>query len=195
MVFSSPAFADMSNKALILYYSRTGKSEQVSKTVQKNLNADIIEIKDLKDRSGTWGFTGAVIDSVFDRNTTIEPENPDMDSYEYIIVVTPIWYWTLSVPIRTLFKNNLFTGKNVIALTTANIDIKKYEPYGDDAPFMKRFLRDYLRDKRDLMQNFVASSGAKLTGHYHIATEGKSKKEIESEALSIAVKMKKRFSF
>ncbi len=55
--------------------------------------------------------------------------------------------------------------------TNANIDIKKYDAFGDDTSFIKRFLRDYLRDKKTLMQELAEKTDANITGHYHIATK------------------------
>ena len=62
--------------------------------------------------------------------------------------------------------------------TNANIDIKKYDAFGDDAPFIKRFLRDYLRDKKALMQKIGEKTGADITGHYHIATKKTTKEQL-----------------
>ena len=69
-------------------------------------------------------------------------------------------------------------------VTTANIDIKKYDGFGDDAPFIKRFLRDYLRDNRKGMLSLAKSSKADIVQHFHIATEGLSAEQIEEAAVS-----------
>ena len=42
-------------RILIVSYSRTGKSQSVSDTLAKHLNADAIRLVDKKDRSGFWG--------------------------------------------------------------------------------------------------------------------------------------------
>ncbi len=189
LILPCGSFADIAeDKALILYYSRTGKSETVSKALQKLLDADIIEIKDLKDREGLWGFIGAAVDSYYDRYTPIEPAHPDLSPYTYIILASPVWNWKISAPIRTLIHRNSFGGKKLVAFTTANIDIKKYAHYGDEAPFVKRFLRDYLNSKSKEMRDLVAESGADIAGHYHIATQEKTPEQIEAETLQLIYK-------
>jgi len=55
------------DKTLIIYYSRTGKSKTISETLQKMMNADMLEIKDKKDRSGMWGFISSAYDSFFSK--------------------------------------------------------------------------------------------------------------------------------
>ena len=84
------------NDALIVYYSRTGKSKTVCDAIKNNYGVDMLEIRDLKDRAGTWGFIGAAFDNMFGRYTEIEPEHPDLSKYSLIILVSPIWNWKLS---------------------------------------------------------------------------------------------------
>jgi len=172
--------------SLIVYYSRTGKSETACRALQKTLGADILEIKDLKDRSGTWGFISAGFDAFFDRTTEIEPYQPDFSPYCTIIMVTPIWNWKVSTPIRTLIETAGLEGKKLVMVTTANIEIKKYEQYGDDAPFIKRFLRDYLREKSSTMRSIAKASGAQLVGHYHIATQEATDAHIAENAVAFS---------
>ena len=71
---------------LILYHSLTGNTKACCEALQKELFADIIEIKDLKDRSGKWGFFKTAIGSLFGSHTKIEPENPDLSLHPFIIL-------------------------------------------------------------------------------------------------------------
>ncbi len=162
---------DGKGKTLIIYYSRSGKSKTISETLQKSINADLLEIKDKKDRSGAWGFITSAYDSFYDLESEIEPAHPDLSFYSSVVVVSPIWNWKICTPIRTLITTNSFSGKKFVMYTNANIDIKKYDGFSDDAPFVKRFLRDYLRDKKTLMQKLVSKTASDVIAHVHIATE------------------------
>ena len=171
------------NDALIVYYSRTGKSKAVCDAIIKKYCVDILEIKDLKDRSGIWGFLGAAYDNMFDRYTEIEPKQPDLTDYSLVILVSPVWNWKLSVPIKTFLKDNKLEGKKLVVFTTANIDIKKYDNFEDDAPFVKRFLRDYLRKSSKGMRLLAADSGAEIVKHYHVETKDVTQKQISDRTL------------
>lgn len=173
---------------IVVYYSRTGTSEIVAKALSNFMRAEIIQIKDAKERSGSWGFIGAAYDSQMGNYTQIEPAHIDFSMYKNVYLVTPIWNWKLSVPMRTLLHNVNLEGKRMTMVTTANIDIKKYDGFGDDAPVVKKFLRDYLRGNRQGMLSLAKSSKADIVQHFHIATEGLSAEQIEEAAVSKILK-------
>ena len=181
-------------KTLIIYYSRSGKTRLISETLAKNIGADILEIKDPKDRSGWWGFMIAGLDAFRHKHTPIEPERPDVDSYSTLIIATPIWSWNVSTPIHTLFEKNSFDGKKLILLTTANIHIMKYEQFGDDAPFIKRYLKGYLRDKRKAAESEVINTRGEFIGHYHFETQNKTDEQLVEQTLQCAEYVKDRLS-
>ncbi len=170
-------------KTLIMYYSRTGKSSVVGDALQKELKADVLEIRDTQNRSGTIGFWRSALDSYLDRYADIEPSKPDLSKYANIIIISPIWNWNICVPIRTLISRTDMSGKKLVVFTTANIDIKKYEPYGDDAPFVKRFFRDYLRKKSKAMRDLASASGADIRGHFHVATKDITEDQIRQDTI------------
>ena len=133
----SPSFSSAQQgkegDVLILYHSLTGNTKACCEALQKELFADIIEIKDLKDRSGKWGFFKTAIGSLFGSHTKIEPENPDLSLHPYIILASPIWTGKLSMATRTLIDKNSFEGKKVIIFTTTNaFEKEKYKEKSKD---------------------------------------------------------------
>jgi len=179
---------------LIIYYSRTGKTKLICETLQKYLNADLLEINDLKDREGTWGYLTAVCDAIFNRHTPIEPEKIDFSHYQSIIVASPVWNRKISTPIHTFFDANKFDGKKVVLITNANIHIMKYEQYGEDASFVKRFLKNYIRGKKKTARSVFMTGSGKYVGHYHLETKEKSGEEIIEETLKFVDDIKHNIS-
>ena len=151
-------------------------------------------INDPKDRSGAWGYMKSAYDAFTNNHTPIGPEKLDVSPYAVIIIATPIWSWNLSTPIHTLFEKNRFDGKKIVLITTANIHIMKYEQYGEDASFIKRFLKDYLKEKREAAVSEVSNSGGRFIGHYHIPTKEKTNSEIVEEAMKCFDYVKKTIS-
>jgi flavodoxin len=185
LIFTMPlAYAQESGagKILILYYSRTGNTKLCCEALQKELGADMIEIKDLKNRSGGWGFFTGAVGSMFDVHTDIDPVKPDLSPYKNIIIASPIWTGTLSTAIRTLIDENRWDGKNVILFTTTNAAEKE----------------KYIEKSKAR----VAKNGALVVGYCQIVVKkevadkkiDKQKQEIIEDALKFVPDIKKAFS-
>ena len=152
-LFFSIAFLHANEKAsdrtLILYYSLTGNTKACCEALQKELGADIVEIKDLKKRSDkgfTYRITG--FSSLFGNLTKIEPENPDLTPYNNIIIGSPIWTGKLSMAIRTLIDKNRFDGKKVVVFTTTNA---------------------YEKEKyKEKSRNLVRGAGGNVVGYFQV---------------------------
>jgi menaquinone-dependent protoporphyrinogen IX oxidase len=178
---------DAAGKTIMVYYSRTGKTELACKALAQQSGAVLVKVEDLKDRSGAWGFVSGIVDVILDRHTPIEPKELDLSAYESIIIASPIWSWKLSTPIKTFIDTHRFDGKKVAFLTTANIHIMKYEDYTDETgSFVQRFLRDYLRNKNNAAKESVLASGGRFVGHYHVATKERTEMEILTDVLTHA---------
>jgi len=171
-------------KTLILYHSLTGNTKASCDALQQALGADILEIKDLVDRSGRWGFFKTAIGSLFGRNTKIEPENPDLSPYPNIILGSPIWTGKLSMATRTLIDKNRFDGKKVVIFTTTNAYEKE----------------KYKEKSKDL----VRKAGGDVVGYYQVLAKEEINEEekvdrpveqIVEDALKFAPEIQKVFSY
>jgi flavodoxin len=95
-------------KTLVSFYSRSGSTRRVAEVISKNLNADIDEIKDLKDRTRRiigWLVSGR--DAMTKKLTKIKySKNPS--KYDLVIIGTPVWAWTVTPAIRTYLSENKF---------------------------------------------------------------------------------------
>jgi flavodoxin len=171
-------------KILIIYHSLTGNTKACCEALQQALGADTIEIKDLVDRSGRWGFFKTAIGSLLGMHTKIEPENPDISSYPNIILGSPIWTGKLSMAIRTLIDNNRFDGKKVIIFTTTNaFEEEKY---------------------KEKSKNLVREVGGDIVGYYQVLAQEEVNEEekvdrhveqIVEDALKFVPEIQKIFSY
>ena len=170
------------DKILIMYYSRTGITKMTCEALQKSLAADILEIRDLKNRSGGWGFFTGAVGSLFGLHTEIEPAHPDLSPYTYIIIASPIWTGKLSTPIRTLIDKNRFEGKKVILFTTTNA-----------------FEKEKYKEKSKAS---VAKAGGNVMGYYQVVAKkeadkkkvDRSREEIIEDTVKCVPEIRKAFS-
>lgn len=107
-------------KTLIIYYSSGGSTKIMARTLSMNLKADIIEIKDLKNRKGFANRFLSSIDAFRESKTKISPSKLDLTDYDLIYVGTPTWANKPAPAIITIVDNCNWKGKDVILFTTMN---------------------------------------------------------------------------
>lgn len=168
MVFSGSVCADAAQgegRTLIVFYSRTGNTKVACQALQKELGCDILEVKDMKNRAGGWGFFTAALGSMFNTHTKIEPVHIDLAAYDAIIIGTPVWAGRPAAAIRTFIAQHTFDGRKVIMFTTTNV----FENKGSQSR----------------TENMVAQSGGKVAGYFQVAATEKinGEKTVRSQEL------------
>ena len=172
---------DTEGNILILYYSLTGNTRASCEALHEALGADILEVKDLRKRSGKWGFFKTAFASLFGKHTKIEPMHPDLSPYPNIILGSPIWTGKLSMAIRTLVDKNSFEGKKVVIFTTTNAFEK--EKYTEKS------------------RNLVRKAGGEVVGYYQVLAKeevnggkiDRTKEQIVEDTLIFVPDIKKSF--
>ena len=165
-------------KTLIVYYSLTGNTKAGCELLQNELQADILEIKDLVNRSGRWGFARSAFGSLLGLYTEIDPEQPDLSAYQNIIIASPIWTGKLSMAVRTFIDKNRFDNKKVILYTTTNAEEK--EKY-------KEKNRNLLREKGGEVVGYFQILAKKEVGEEKVP---RIKEEMAADTLSIVSSIK-----
>ena len=114
-------------KTLVVYYSATGNTEGVAKTIADVTGADLFEIEPKEP------YTDEDLDWT-DRNSRVSKEHDDeslrdvelvsttvdnWDSYDTVYIGYPIWWAIAAWPVDNFVKDNDFTGKTVIPFCTA----------------------------------------------------------------------------
>ena len=101
---------------LVVYYSRTGNTKKVAERISNQINADVDEIVDLKDRKRKiigWIISGR--DAMNKSLTEIKFKKKPED-YDLVIIGTPNWVSTMAPAIRTYLTQNKL--KNVAFFCT-----------------------------------------------------------------------------
>ncbi|MCX7028264.1 MAG: flavodoxin [Spirochaetes bacterium] len=88
-------------KTLVVYYSRTSTTQRVAKDLAKRLGADIEAIADKKPRSkGFFGYMNCGRQATFRIAGAIKAPSRDPAAYEKVVVLTPVWSWKMTPPVR-----------------------------------------------------------------------------------------------
>ena len=108
-------------KKLIVYYSRTGNTKFVAEKIADQLNADLCEVTDKKNRKGRLTFLTGGFASLREKLTEIEVPKP-IEDYDFIIVGSPVWAGKITPAIRKFLVTNDFSDKLVALFVTLGGD-------------------------------------------------------------------------
>lgn len=91
---------------LVVYYSRTGKTENLAEYIGENIGAEIGEIQDTKDRRGLIGWFKSLWDAIKEEETEIKFDT-DISGFDLVIVGTPVWAGNVSPAVRTFLNDRV----------------------------------------------------------------------------------------
>lgn len=78
-------------KTLVIFYSYTGKTRELASKKAAETGADIIEVKERKKRSKFNAYVVGCFQAMKQKKAIIEPIDTDLNAYEKIIILMPIW--------------------------------------------------------------------------------------------------------
>lgn len=90
------------NKVLVVYYSRSGNTRRLGDEIARAFaNCDVEVIRDTAARRGVGGYLRSAYQALRRQTTRLEPSRFDPRKYDLVIVGTPVWASSLSVPVRS----------------------------------------------------------------------------------------------
>jgi hypothetical protein len=150
----SQSEAGITNKTLVLYYTRTGSNEIVAKAVN-----DLIKDSTLKQVKSDVGIPASAFWYKLPfTKASIEPIDVNPDEFNNVILCTPVYLQGISPPIKTVIKDFPLEGKKVAVLATCG---GMY--FSVFHPFVKWSIK---------------RRGAEVSGVYVVKVGGKSEEEI-----------------
>lgn len=107
-------------KTLVLYYSYGGNTKRIAKLIQNKLNCDILEIETIVPYTGN--YNSIVEQGQREVNIGYMPEIKTMDidinSYDKIILGSPVWWYTFAPAMKTFLYQNDLSSKNIYPFAT-----------------------------------------------------------------------------
>lgn len=107
-------------KTIIIYYGYGKHTRMIAERIKDELECDILEIKPKVPYSSDYQ---TVVDETTDNLQTketpeIEDIKTDLDDYDKVILGTPVWWYTITPPIRTFLTKYDLSGKKVFPFAT-----------------------------------------------------------------------------
>ncbi len=102
-------------KAIIVYYSLEGNSEYVADIIADHTKAEKLKLEPVKEypKGGMSKFLWGGKSVMFGETPTLAPYQFDANTYDTIIIGTPIWASSYAPPIKTFLKENKLSGKRI----------------------------------------------------------------------------------
>ena len=85
---------------MVVYFSRMGYTKKIAYEKANELGADIIEIKTKEKTDGTTGFWWCGRYGMHKWGMDIENININLKKYRKVIIISPIWVFSISAPVR-----------------------------------------------------------------------------------------------
>ncbi len=106
-------------KTLVVFYSLTGKTEVVARTLALELKADIRRVEDVATPSVSWWFyLSAGFAAKRGKEAEIKPIDAGFQGYDRIFIGSPVWGGSPSTPINAFIGRADFNGKEVVVFMT-----------------------------------------------------------------------------
>ncbi|MFW5329611.1 flavodoxin family protein [Hydrogenophaga sp. ZJX-1] len=89
------------NRILVVHYSRTGHTDVVARRIAARCHADIERIEERGSREGVIGYLRSAAEAILGLHPPIKRGRHRPGDYDLVIVGTPVWFWSVSSPVRT----------------------------------------------------------------------------------------------
>jgi len=143
-------------KTLILYYSLEGYTKKLAEALAEELGTDIERVLAVKEinpkgiRKFLWGGRQAMMG----KTPAIEDLRSDFETYDLILVGSPVWAFTFAPPIKTVIEQGKLKGKKVAYFCTHEGGLGKTLDKFMDAVSKESTVIDsidFLNDKKDIL--------------------------------------------
>lgn len=151
---------------LVVYYSYTGNTELVGKTLAGILKADVIGIEDVTRPTREQAYGAGRDASLQGKPWPIKPFNADFSRYGRIFVGCPVWFGMPPPEFNAFVEQVSFTGKQVVVFVTL----------GGGSP----------EKATQTMTEKVTAKGGKVVSSFFVRTKNVTKDDIAAKATEIA---------
>jgi flavodoxin len=118
--FTHAAATGAGRKVLIVYYSRSGNTREIAGLIHRSTGGDIFEIQVVKPYPEDYEEVKKI--AMQEQQSGFKPalktKVKNFRSYDVIFVGTPIWWGTISVPVKSFLSEYDFSGKTIVPFTT-----------------------------------------------------------------------------
>ena len=117
IIYHQPDFL-VNKKMLTVYYSNNNNTESVAQNIHSVVGGDIKEIELIENYPNNIFKMSKLIRNQIKDGYLPQIKDLDISNYDIIFIGTPIWNFSISLPVKTFLKNNNFKNKVIIPFFT-----------------------------------------------------------------------------
>lgn len=91
-------------KKLVIFYSWSGKTRDLAKSIAEKESADIFEVKDVKKPGKFIAYTAGCFKALGMKPGRIEPITANFDNYDEVVIMAPTWAGHPAPPVICVFE-------------------------------------------------------------------------------------------
>lgn len=116
----------LSNKKILtIYYSNGENTKNVAQNLHSIVGGDIIEVQLLEKYPKNILKMSKLVRKQIKEGDFPKIEDIDISNYDVIFIGSPIWNFSISLPMKTFLKNNNFENKTLIPFFTYSGGVNK----------------------------------------------------------------------
>ncbi|MDR2077979.1 MAG: hypothetical protein LBP39_03360, partial [Rickettsiales bacterium] len=123
-------------RILVMYFSMGNNTRTVAEIIRNKTGADIYEVT----TSRKYSYLSAFFSKFTSNNPIEETTSVDFASYDLIFIGSPVWFYSVSIPIMSLLKKSDFAGRKVVPFATHRGGLGNFH----------RFFKDNIRNAQVL---------------------------------------------
>lgn len=121
------AYSANLGKVLVVYYSFTGKTEDIAKQIAALTKGDLYRLNTQEEFKASPAFYAKVKKQLSDKNyPPLSGQMPDISGYDTVFVGAPVWWYTMATPLFTYLGQTDFKGKKVVPFSTQGSNEGKF---------------------------------------------------------------------
>lgn len=119
------------SEIVCVYYSRTGRTEQLMQEIAGELQCELVKLDDGVDRSGLGGWLLSGRQAMARKLPPVKkPETRlPLDQYDLVIIGTPVWAGRCSAPVRSFLLQYGETLSKTAYVITRGSDVRYEEVF------------------------------------------------------------------
>jgi flavodoxin len=134
-------------KVLVVYFSRTGTTQQLAESIARALDADLEGLRETRSRRGAWGWLRSGYEGTYELVAETLPLTHELRDYDLVFVGTPTWNRALSSPVRGFLQHCAGSLKHVALFATCqerggDTAMAQMEALLSERPLAKLWLRE-----------------------------------------------------